>query len=136
MKTSRQCQSGFLLIHLSTARREIELAPSVWFSENKCLTVLKVWLPFAQLTSPRGQGNTANWNCTLQQGVGFSPSWLWGETSLILVESERENWGHLHGYHTVFPLYILCVTRNVILVFPAWFQHSAVVLHLQSLGLL
>jgi hypothetical protein len=117
LKTRRQCRNGFLLIHLSVASKEMELVSWMWFSEKKYLTVLKVWLSFAQLTSPRGQGYTANWNRTLQQGMVFSLSWLWGEIPLILVEIERENWGHLHGYHTVFLLYMLCFTRNVILVF-------------------
>ena len=35
MKTRRKGRSDFLLIHLSTARKEMELASSVQFSEKK-----------------------------------------------------------------------------------------------------
>lgn len=134
MKTRRQCQSGSLLTHLSKARKEMELVSLLCFSENKCLTVLKGWLSFARLTSTGGLGYTANRNWVLWWGMVFSPSWLWGEISLILVE--MENWGHLHDYHTVFPLYVICFIRNAILVSPAWFQHFVKVLHLESLGML
>lgn len=122
LKTGKQCRSGFLLIHLYPAKKVMKLVSWMWFSKKKYLTALKVWLSLAQLTSLRGQGHTASWNLTLQQKMAFSPSWLWGEISLISVEIERENWGHLHGYYTLFPLYVLCFSRNVVLVFPAWFQ--------------
>lgn len=135
MKTGRQCRSGFSLIHLSTARKEMELVSPVWFSEKKHLTVLRVWLSFAQLTSPRGQGYTANWKRTLQQGW-FSPfPGSGGEISLILGEIERKIGVTYMVIITDFPLYILCFTWKTIFVFPAWFQHFVVV-HLQSPGML